>query len=249
MTTTKATNIWPTQGLDESLVQNNKPDNSDVARALAGNAAAVIGYAHGRATLDDYTQNPAPLCPGHGRRGHDHSGGLFGYPLRRTVSHFDTGNGHEAEPSTDVDGNENEVEPAFSLGATASQTDDQPLAEPVFVVHVPGGDPGSTGAYPLMGIVVVGLITTATNVQAGDELFITIKNKTTGSVITVSDASVTAATLFRAASTGTDDLMAFAVGVPNVLQVKLISFTATAAAASRTIAGYISSIEVGVWLS
>ena len=89
MTTTKAANLWPPQHLDESLVKNNAPDNADVVRTLAGNAAAVIGYTKGGAKLDDYTPNPAPRCPGHWLHGHDHSGGVYGYPLRRTIAHFD----------------------------------------------------------------------------------------------------------------------------------------------------------------
>jgi hypothetical protein len=247
MTTTKAANLWPPQHLDVALVKNNAPDNADVARTLAGNAAAVIGYTKGGAKLDDYTPNPAPRCPGHGLHGHDHSGGVYGYPLRRTIAHFDLGTGEE-RGSSDVDGNDQHSLVYFLLVATASVVNDEIHSDPGCSMWVPSGDNGPTGAYPVMGVCVVGVITTATNIQTGDSLAITIRNETTDSEITLTDSTVTAAGTFRAASTGTDDLMTFAVGRINTLRIKRTRFTATATVASRTMIGHVSSLEVGVYL-
>lgn len=250
MTATKATSVWPVQGLTRQQVYNNAPLNSDVGRVLAGNVATLHGHVVGLAYLDEYTPNPAPGAPGHGLKGHDHSGGLFGQPLRRTLAHFDLGEGHDYEPASDVDGNEDDAPIRFSLAATASQTDDAIFAGPFLPMWVPHCDPGTTGAYRRLSVRCLGILTTSTNTQTGDSISVRVKNVTTGATAEISDASITStASPIIGASTGTSDLLLMEPGALNALVIDRVRLTTTATVAARTVVGYLSSLTLGVYLA
>jgi len=250
MTATKAVSVWPVQGLTRQQVVNNAPLNSDIARVLAGNAATMHGHVVGGAYLDPYTPNVVDGAPGHGQRGHDHSGGLFGQALRRTIAHFDLGEGHEFEASSDVDGNEDDAPYRFSLAATASQIADDVYGGPFLPVWVPHCDPGPTGAYRKLSVRALARMTTSNNTQTSDALRVRVRNLTTGSEVEVSDTSITNASVFAVfASTGTSNLLFMEPGKINVVVIDRVRLETTSAVASREIFGYVSSLTLGVYLS
>lgn len=251
MTTTKATSIWPIQGLTRQQIVNNAPANADIPRTLAGNAATLWGHTVGGEWLDDYTPNPAPPAPGTGVPGHDHSGGLFGAPLRRTVAHFDLGSGHEGEAETDVDGNEDDAPLRFSFESISASTiiDEFPSTLRI-AMWVPHGDEGPSGAYGMQGVRIFAFLDTSTNTASGDELTLTVRNETTGAQVDVSDATITGASSYVIAqSTGTGDLLKMKPGALNVIRVSRIRLETVSGGSARTVAGLVSSLEIGVWLA
>jgi len=249
MTTTKATSVWPVQGLTRQQVYNNAPLNSDVGRVLAGNVATLHGHVVGLSYLDEYTPNLAPAAPGHGLKGHDHSGGLFGQPLRRTIAHFDLGEGHEFEPASDVDGNEDDVPYRFSLAATASQIDDAIFAGPFLPVWVPHCDPGPTGAYRKLAVRALIRMTTSTETKTNDALRLRVFNMTTGSKVELSDTSITNASVYAVFASSSSTLLLMEPGRINTLIIDRVRIETTATAGSRQVVGYVSSLTLGVFLS
>lgn len=251
MTTTKATSLWPVQGLTRQQIVNNAEANADIARVLAGNTATLWGHTVGGAMLDDYTPNPAPPAPGTGVPGHDHSGGLFGAPLRRTIAHLDLGVGHEGEPSTDIDGNEDDAPLRFSFTSiSASTVDDEFPSTMRIPVWIPHGDPGPAGAYGMLGVRIFAFLDTSTNTASGDELRFTVRNETTGGEVEVADATITGTSSYKIAqSTGTSDLLKMQPGELNILRVTRIRLTTVAGGSARTVEGLVSSLEFGVWLA
>jgi len=238
----KSKNAWPTSSLVTSETYNNRPLLAEIPRTLSGNVATMIGWTYGGGSIRGTTEgNIAPFAPGHGQRGHDHSGGVHGRPLYRSIATTSFGGGSEAESITWLDGSDQTQLLFFNIPASSSaylQTGFAP-----WPIWVPGCDPGPLGAYQYLGVTILGQIETATNMQTADALIFDVENSATGSLLQVSDSSITTTGLFTARAAG----LVTRPGTYQTISIPRVRLQTTATVATRTLAFGLMGVEVGVW--
>jgi hypothetical protein len=235
--------VWPTAAIPTRLCRNNYPAISEFMRSTSGNVATLLGWVYGGGEIygSDVT-NPAPPSPGHGLRGHDHSGGVHGRPLYRSVATVTLMTGAEVAGAANVSSGEDESLIQFASVA-ASSTSTLPQGDR-FVVDVPGCDEGPLGAYSVLGVTVLAYVQVATNVAALDAFKLVIRNETTDHSVTIEDTSVTTtglAVLRSAAS------LVMAVGQPNLVHIESASLVTVAGGVSRTLDVALMALELGVF--
>lgn len=242
MGATKATSLMPIAPVPRSMTRNNKDALAEIIRTLAGNVATMHGHLNGGATLDADTPNPAPLNPGSGLRGHDHSGGIFGRPLFRSVASWalDT---HESY-SSNITPQQTPTEFSFEAEADAELNTVTPIT---LMGWVPGCDP-SDGAYQNMALRVLWFVSATSGARAADRLDVRIANDLIPGVVTrlgVTGLNSTGSKIGESASSA-DERLFVVPGALNPLRVSLQLIT-NATAGTRQITARLIALEVGVY--
>jgi len=147
--TQKSIGPWPPTPLDLRAVQANQLDAADIPRDLSSGNFSIAGHLVGGDLVGDpldLTPNPAPIMPGAGTRGHDHSGGAAGRPFGRSIWWLNA--------DWDWDGSAFTPNARTHFVQVNQVFDSNEEADFSFQTHpvpVPGCDPGPQGAYVLLG--------------------------------------------------------------------------------------------------
>lgn len=203
---TTITSRWPPTPVPYSRGQNEKPGYSELIAVDAACLATLHGHTMGGAHIgSDATPNPAPLNPSN-EPGHDHSGGIFGRPLFRSVATFSWDDGRSYSSNIDQ---------GVHLGSTVIPTDADGVRTDgfarEFMVWVPPCETGSDssgvpiGAYRKLGVCVTGELD-ATALVASDVLGLVFERISPAPVATrrkefvLSTSPTSAGTTFQATS-------------------------------------------------
>lgn len=161
--------------LDRKRAQNGEDFAAEVLANGAGVEAWVNGHTEGRdyVDADEVTPNPAPRNQ-HGRFGHDHSGGLYGKPLFRTIASFwvERGDRHSNEWAGQ-DASEEAFR--FASGLTIPPSGRKVWETRPFFIYPPNCDPGPLGAYNVLGV-ALGLDVLSTTLSASDTVTLRFRN-------------------------------------------------------------------------
>lgn len=242
MGATKQTSIYPVGLLQRARTRNNKDALAEIPATLAGNIATLRGVILGGDTLDADTVNPAPLNPGSSQRGHDHSGGLYGAPLFRTIASWNFDD--HASITANITANQSPNE--FAIEAAASETIYTPTAFLPLMLWVPGCDPGERGAYQGLGVRTVWYIEATSGGSSGDRLKLEVENRRTGTKVTLETSGTTSTGTKITASADDGERLHIAPGELNHLIITTI-FKASAVAGSRVLTARLIALELGVY--
>lgn len=242
MTATKSISVFPPSPVQHAKTQNNDDALAEIVRSLSGNAATLHGHIVGGDSLDTATINAAPLNPGSSQRGHDHSGGLYGSPLFRTVASLQL-----ADTSTYGTIATNDGLQTFDIGSLSS-TDIYIATVPVRAgVWVPGCDPGPLGAYSRLGLRVLWYVSSGGGLKTDDILRLRVQNSTTGSQVLLDLDGFAAAPsgdyTYESAST---ERLLMRPGALNQIAMRA-EFETSATAGTRTLVFTLSNVEFGVY--
>lgn len=234
--------------LSRASTQTGQPVLREIGAVIAGHAMAHHAWATGDESLPDATMTTMPMAPGGTGRGHDHSGGVAGRPLFRTVYSSTTGphnlsGGLNAHPGRRLE--------ATGMGTGVTYGD---ASAPLFV-DVPGCDPGEWGAYSHLAIQasawIHGGTSSYTAWDADDVVRVGIHNVTTGARV-YWDLDLTANDhgderyLRSENASSTLDRLPMRVGAPNVVRAYMqVTLDASSTATACKI--WVPEIELGVY--
>lgn len=248
----KAVSILTPAPLDLRATQNNRDAVADIPRRLAGNAAWLAGYINGGDLLDNDTPNPAPRCPLHGLKGHGHTGKRDGRPFFHQVALFSLGTTARSSSNLSANTSLGVAGPFGSLGDLGASDEAVETVGPPLVLDNPGCDPEG-GAFVELFVAMKVWILDDTNVAAGDQLTITLRNlhpRGRSASFVLSGSTIAGTTppelvYVASATKGTDTLRAVA-GELNVLQL-VAKFETSATAGAREHQIEIDSVLLGVF--
>lgn len=223
----KITSPFPPVPIDRDATQTDEDALVDLVRTAAGNVATLYGVVLGPDEIADNTPNPAPLAPGHSIRTHDHSGGWYGRPLRRTIYSVNMGEGQDLSSFI----SKNARNWFFSRSGMADGTKAIPTGKgfQAFPVAVPGCDP-IEGAYNTLQTRAQVWVDSVDTLLAADTVTLRVLNVTTGHEVTFDvTTNTTGEQLFiSSASDNPSTLLNMKVGAINMLIVDfLVELTGT----------------------
>jgi hypothetical protein len=248
MTDPKAIPALRPYPLELAKTKNNALALADIPRRLSAGQAWLYGYLSGKDRLDAATPNPAPRSPMSGRPGHTHSGGMDGRALFRSLGSVPLDPGNVISSTISENGHLGVV--GWS-SIPISEVHEYPIVGLGQVpVVVPGCDPDA-GAYQDLAIKATFAVRLATNVVAGDELVLKVRNQHPSgygcelAAVSGFNGSVPSYHTVSSATKGTDTIRT----KPGEVNVLTFSFELTTApsAGNRTVSVELLELEFGVF--
>ena len=230
---TKVITEIPTLTLSRERVYNNAEMLADIPRILSGNALAQYVHTFGNPDIDADTRALDSMRSPSGAFGHDHSGGNHGRPFRRSVFSYSrnyrdnlgTSNSEEYNANlkqystTMTDVYFSETAPDFLTKSSSSS----------IAAFVPPCD--VRGAYNELSFSAKFFKIFSANVNASDDITLTVENITTGSKSAFTGASLSSSSYLIRDS---NDLLACAQGQINRFRFSM-TYTPIASGSARSI--------------
>lgn len=176
---TKAIGDFPTLPPQNIDCRNNADAIADVPRILSSNALINSVHTTGNPDLGDGQTAPVTMISPSGNYGHDHSGGVWGRPFRRSVCTMSFDNS-ETYGGDFIGGGF--ISNAYFAAVSPNTTVDAYCGE--FNIFVPPCDP-LAGAYNLLGVHAAISGKEQGSVFSADTITLRIHNRTTGDRITL----------------------------------------------------------------
>lgn len=240
---TKAIGDFPTLPPQNLDCRNNADAIAEVPRILSSNALVNSVHTTGNSDLGDGQRAPITMISPSNGYGHDHSGGVWGRPFRRSVCTMSFDNSDLYSPNFLGGGyrsaiNFNSVSPDTTVDGGCGE----------FKLYVPPCDP-LNGAYNLLGVQAGISGRFQTNVFSADTVTLEIKNTTTGDSVTLDalDGYSSSSTTYFTHSNSDSQRLNMAQGALNSIQLKAYFHADAGGGLTRTIQVRISEISFFVF--
>lgn len=225
---------WPPTQHDVERQQSGQPMLCDTARTLSANNAIYEAWINGQGQI---VNQPSPVKNPSGSFGHDHSGGIYGRPLFRTVATIDLA-------STGFTGASLTTNPNLLEIQTDADTDANQSLEysPRWPIWIPPCDPGETGAYTNCGLA---FSYEQTSTVSGDVVTFTIRNVSAGgsAAFTLTEGASTSDFVY---STSVAQTLPCIPGAVNILQC-ILDVDRQGTGSSRVCYVLLYQLELGVY--